>query len=126
MEKEYLYVGYYIDTENNFILKIGTTNDLKRRQSEHNRNYKRATAHTMPKDGSFQYLWYHKLSKYNTLRYEDSNRLLWQEMGIGEFIRNDRFILCKIPNFVPIKIRKTYQIALAFEGEFWLFCLLTL
>ena len=50
MEKEYLYVGYYIDTENNFILKIGTTNDLKRRQSEHNRNYKRATAHTMPKD----------------------------------------------------------------------------
>jgi hypothetical protein len=80
----------------------------------------------MPKDGSFQYLWHHKLSKYNTLRYEDSNRLLWQELGIGEFIRNDRFILCNVPNFVPVKIRKTYQIALAIEGEFWLFCLLTL
>ena len=30
--KEFLYVGYYIDTENHFVLKIGTTNDLKRRQ----------------------------------------------------------------------------------------------
>ena len=126
MEKEYLYVGYYIDTENNFILKIGTTNDLKRRQSEHNRNYKRATAHTMPENGSFQYLWYHKLSKYNTLRYEDSNRLLWQEMGIGEFVRNDRFVLCNVPKFVNIKIRKDYQIELPLPGGFWLFCLLTL
>ena len=114
MEKEYLYVGYYIDTENNFILKIGTTNDLKRRQTEHNRNYKRATAHTMPKDGSFQYLWHHKLSKYNTLRYEDSNRLLWQELGIGEFIRNDRFLLDKLPKELHIKIRKVYTIPLNF------------
>ena len=40
--KEYLYVGYYIDTQGRYILKIGTTNDLKRRQAEHNRNYKRA------------------------------------------------------------------------------------
>lgn len=112
MEKEYLYVGFYTDTEEKFVLKIGTTNDLKRRQSEHNRNYKRAKTHTMPKDGSFQYLWTLPLSKYNTIRYEDRNREMWQEMGIGHFIRNDRFILDNLPKFVPVKIRKTYQIAL--------------
>ena len=32
--KEFLYVGHYIDTNGNFILKVGTTNDLKRRQTE--------------------------------------------------------------------------------------------
>ena len=31
MNKEFLYVGYYVDTEGNTILKIGTTNNLKRR-----------------------------------------------------------------------------------------------
>ena len=118
MEKEYLYVGYYIDINGNFILKIGTTNDLKRRRTEHNRNYKKSPNYTMPKDSNFEYLWSHKLSKYNTLRYEDRNRDLWKEMEIGEFVRNDRFVLCKMPNFVPIKIRKTYQIALCSEGNF--------
>ena len=34
-EKEFLYVGHYIDIDGNYILKIGTTNDLKRRQTEH-------------------------------------------------------------------------------------------
>ena len=41
-EKEFLYVGYYKDVENRIMLKIGTTNDLKRRQTEHTRNYKKA------------------------------------------------------------------------------------
>ena len=41
MDKEFLYVGYYTDTEDNTILKIGTTNNLKRRQQEHTRNYKK-------------------------------------------------------------------------------------
>ena len=49
MNKEFLYVGYYVDTEGNTILKIGTTNNLKRRQQEHTRNYKRAKEYTMPK-----------------------------------------------------------------------------
>jgi uncharacterized membrane protein len=40
-------------------------------------------------------------------------------MGIGEFVRNDRFILSIVPNFVPVKIRKTYQVALA-EGAAFL------
>jgi len=118
MEKEYLYVGYYYDTDGKFILKIGTTNDLKRRATEHTRNYRRAKTHTMPADAKFQYLWSHKLSKYNTLRYEDRNREIWKAMGIGNFIRNDRFILDTMPNFIPVKIRKTYQIALACEGNF--------
>ncbi len=111
-EKEFLYVGYYIDIEGQYILKIGTTNDLKRRAKEHTRNYHRAKQYTMPSNSEFRYLWHHPLSKYNTLRYEDKNRSMWQEQGIGEFVRNDRFILCNVPKFVEIKIRKTYQIAL--------------
>ena len=112
MEKEFLYVGFYIDTNGKYILKIGTTNDLDRRRSEHNRNYKRASEHTMPPNGSFTYLWSHKLSKYNTLRYEDRNRQAWQEANIGEFVRNDRFVLSIIPPTVEVKIRKSYSIAL--------------
>ena len=111
-KKEFLYVGFYHDTDNNFILKIGTTNDLKRRQSEHNRNYKRAKEHTMPLNGSFEYIWTLPLSKYNTLRYEDRNRDLWKEIEIGEYIRNDRFVLCNVPKSVPVKIKKTYTVAL--------------
>ena len=112
MEKEFLYVGFYIDTNGKYILKIGTTNDLDRRRSEHNRNYKRAPEHTMPPNGSFNYLWSHKLSKYNTLRYEDRNRQAWQEANIGEFVRNDRFVLFTVPPTVEVKIRKSYSIAL--------------
>ena len=110
--KEFLYVGYYFDTLGRFILKIGTTNDLDRRQKEHTRNYKRAEHCPMPADGKFEYLWHLPLSKWNTHRFEESNIAEWQEMGIGEYIRNDRFILDNVPHFVPVKIRKTYQIAL--------------
>lgn len=111
-EKEFLYVGQYTDTEGNRILKIGTTNDLDRRRYEHNTNYRRAKTHTMPKSESFEYIWTHKLSKYNTLRYEDRNRKIWQEMGIGKFVRNDRFVLENPIEFVEIAIRKTYKITL--------------
>ena len=112
MEKEYLYVGHYTDTEGNYILKIGTTNDLHRRQLEHNRNYKKSPDHTLSPNSNFEYLWYTKLSKYNTLRYEDLNRELWKQAGVGEFVRNDRFILRNPPSFVEVKIRKTYNVPL--------------
>ena len=112
MEKEFLYVGFYIDTDEKFVLKIGTTNNLVRRRQEHIRNYRKAKVHTLPDDRTFEYLWSVPLSKYNTIRYEDKNREMWQEMGIGHFIRNDRFILDNVPNFVPVKIRKIYQVAL--------------
>ena len=111
-EKEYLYVGTYTDTEGNRILKIGTTNDLNRRRTEHNRSYRRAKVHTLPREENFEYIWTHKLSKYNTLRYEDKNRKAWRESGIGEFVRNDRFVITEEITEVEIKIRKTYKVAL--------------
>lgn len=112
-EKEFLYVGYYIDIDGNYILKIGTTNDLDRRRKEHTRNYRKGKTYTLPPDSEFEYIWIRPLSKYNTLRYEDRTRAEWQNMGIGHFIRNDRFMLDTPPEFVEITIRKTYKIRLA-------------
>lgn len=111
-EKEFLYVGHYIDKEGNYILKIGTTNDLQRRATEHTYNYHKAKQYKMRAGDKFQYDWHIKLSKYNTLRFEDRNRQRWQDMDIGEFVRNDRFV-CKVkPEKVTITIRKTYEIRL--------------
>ena len=119
MEKEFLYIGYYFDTENNFILKIGTTNDLKRRAADHSRNYKKAKKHTMPKNSKFEYIWTLPLSKYNTLRYEDRTIELWQKMEIGTYLRNDRFVCHSIPSEVLVKIRKEYLVKLPnFVGQF--------
>lgn len=111
-EKEFLYVGHYRDTKGRYILKIGTTNDLERRAAEHTRNYKKSREFTMPPDGQFQYDWHLPLSKYNTLRYEDRNRALWQDMGVGRFIRNDRFFCERPPATIAVTIRKTYVIQL--------------
>lgn len=112
MEKEYLYVGGYTDTANRFILKIGTTNDLKRRQAEHTRNYRRAKDYTLPQGSNFEYIWTLPLSKYNTLRYEDKNRQKWQDENIGTFVRNDRFCCAVKPTAVTVKIKKEYVINL--------------
>ena len=112
MDKEFLYVGHYYDINNNYILKIGTTNDLKRRKTEHNYNYRRAKTNTMPRENEFEYNWTLPLSKYNTLRYEDKNRKRWQELAVGVFIRNDRFVCAEKPLEVEVSIRKTYKISL--------------
>ena len=112
MDKEFLYVGHYYDINNNYILKIGTTNDLKRRRTEHNYNYRKAKTNTMPKENEFEYDWTLPLSKYNTLRYEDKNRKKWQELAVGVFIRNDRFVCAEKPLEVEVSIRKTYKISL--------------
>lgn len=112
MEKEYLYIGHYYDTENRYILKIGTTNQLARRQQEHTRNYRRAKEYTLPPDGKFEYDFSIPLSKYNTLRFEDKNRERWKNAGVGEFVRNDRFCCAVKPDNVEITIRKTYVIEL--------------
>lgn len=66
----------------------------------------------MPKDGGFVYDFHLKLSKYNTLRYEDSNRAKWQEMEVGDYVRNDRFCCPVKPDMVEITIRKTYSVLL--------------
>lgn len=110
--KEFLYVGHYTDENGNFMLKIGTTNDLKRRKQEHTRNYRRAKLYKMPKEEEFQYDAVIKLSKYNTLRYEDRTRRAWQEAQIGDFVRNDRFCCVVKPPKVYVKIRKVYEITL--------------
>lgn len=94
------------------MLKVGTTNDLERRRKEHNRNYRKAEEHRMKKKDVFEYDWHLKLSKYNTLRFEDRTRQKWQEMGIGEYVRNDRFCCAEKPIEVEITIRKTYKVAL--------------
>lgn len=110
--KEFLYVGHYFDADGKYILKIGTTNDLKRRAQEHTRKYRKTAKHTLPADGEFVYDWYTPLSKYNTQRYEDSNRAKWQELGVGAFLRNDRFVCDEKPATVAVTIRKTYIISL--------------
>ena len=112
-EKEFLYVGFYIDTDGQYVLKIGTTKDLDRRQKEHTKNYRQAKRHTLPPEGTFEYIWHKPLSKYNTIRYEDSNRENWKNLGIGEFVRNDRFVLSEGVNQVSIRIRKEYEITLS-------------
>ena len=111
-EKEYLYVGHYVDLSGNYILKIGTTNNLERRRKEHTRNYRKSPVYTLDVFDEFVYDWHVKLSKYNTIRYEDRNREKWQEMGVGEFVRNDRFCCQSKPEKVDITIRKTYEITL--------------
>lgn len=112
MQKEWLYVGHYTDTDGKFVLKIGTTNDLCRRQSEHTRNYRKATKHTMPPTEQFKMDWYKPLSKYNTIRFEDRNRDWWIEQGFGQFVRNDRFVFAEPPSQVCVRIRKVWEVSL--------------
>lgn len=111
-EKEYLYVGHYWDVDHNYILKIGTTNNLCRRQTEHTRNYRRAKINTMPAENQFVYDWYLPLSKYNTLRYEDKNRQAWIDQEVGKFVRNDRFCCAEKPRSVVVRVRKEYEVFL--------------
>lgn len=110
MEKEFLYVGHYIDQNGNYVLKVGTTNNLERRQKEHNRNYAKTPNH--PRETDFEYDWWRELSKWNTLRYEQKTKDQWREKNFGEYIRNDRFIFERKPRKVFVTIRKTYEIIL--------------
>ena len=111
-EKEFLYVGHYIDTKGRYILKIGTTNNLERRKQEHTRNYRKTNGYKLPPDKEFVYDFWLPLSKYNTIRFEDRNRERWQAEGVGEFVRNDRFYCAEKPEYVDIVIRKTYRVML--------------
>lgn len=111
--KEFLYVGHYIDTKGNYILKIGTTNDLQRRRNEHTTNYRKSKNYQLPKGERFCYDWYHPLSKYNTLRFEDRTRDAWIAANVGEYVPNDRFNCGKTkPETVIVTIKKTYEISL--------------
>jgi hypothetical protein len=116
-EKEYLYIGHYVDTLNRYVLKVGTTNDLKRRRYQHNTSYRKArkAEAIMPQSEEFTYDWHIRLSKYNTLRYEDRIKSEWVEAGFGKYLNNDRFIFPSVaekPEKLYITIRKTYEVVL--------------
>ena len=110
--KDFLYVGHYIDTDGNYILKIGTTNDLETRQSQHTRYYAKAKNHPMAEGPQFAFDWYLPLSRANTHRYEESIKELWISQAFGTHIRNDRFCFTAKPDKVYITIRKTYEVVL--------------
>jgi predicted GIY-YIG superfamily endonuclease len=113
MEETFLYIGHYTDRNGNYILKLGTTNNLDRRQKEHNRNYKKATTHTMREDSAFEYDWWRALdTKYDALAFEDDNRDLWKEENFGKYMRQDRFVCDKKPRKVKIYLEDVYEITL--------------
>lgn len=110
--KEFLYVGHYIDKAGNYILKVGTTKHPEQRAKEHTRNYARASKYTMREGTCFEYDQLIPLSHLNTLRYEEKTRDQWKNEGIGTFIRNDRFLCEEKPKSVRVTIRKTYIVEL--------------
>ena len=110
--KEFLYIGHYVAVTGEYVLKIGTTNDLQRRASEHTRNYHRTPNYPMPADSAFIYDDFIPLSHYSTLRFEENNKEMYKNAGFGEYLNNDRFIFREKPSICTIKIRKTYEIAL--------------
>lgn len=112
-EKEYLYLGTYKGINGEIVLKIGTTNDLKRRRYQHNTSYRKPSSKVqMPATETFEYIWTHELSRSNTHRYEDLNKDIWIEMGFGEYVENDRFVFQEMPKSCLIKIKNIYEIAL--------------
>lgn len=109
--KEYLYLGHYYDTNGDYILKIGTTNDLKRRLLQHNQYYPRANKSPMRENEKFVYDWHLKLSHDNTLKYEN----IFKEMmkaSKADYIANDRFRYKRKPKKIYVTIKKVYEVEL--------------
>lgn len=110
--KEFFYVGHYISESGEYVFKVGTTNDPKRRRAEHNRAYAKTPNHPMRAGTTFEYDWLKALSKYTTLRIEDREKERFQAENFGCYLNNDRFIFAVKPPEVKITVRKTYTIAL--------------
>ena len=109
--KEYLYLGYYRAKSGKVILKIGTTSDLKRRAQEHTSHYKKILNEPIADGEKFNYLWHVRLTRANTLKFEKSNRdSLKNALNGAKYLKNDRFIMEKLPETVEITIRKRYII----------------
>lgn len=112
-EKQYLYLGTYKGINGEIVLKIGTTNDLKRRRYQHNTSYRKPSSKVqMPATETFEYIWTHELSESNTRRFETLNKNIWRRMGFGEYVENDRFVFQEMPKSCLIKIKNIYEIAL--------------
>lgn len=110
--KEFLYVGHYTDIHGNKLVKVGTTSDLERRRQEHTLNYRKSPVYPLGANDQFDYDGFIPLSKCNTIRYEEKTKNLWTDEGMGIYVRNDRFLVQEWPEFVKVKIRKTYYIKL--------------
>ena len=110
-EKEYLYIGHYIDTLDNYILKVGTTSNLARRLMQHNKFYPTAVKNPMKKNEQFSHDWFIKLSHANTLKYEASFKEAMRMIG-ENYVQNDRFIFNENPKKIFVTIKKTYEVAL--------------
>ena len=110
-EKEFFYLGFYIDRENNFLLKYGTTCELPRRRREHRKGNPKLKNYPASEEFPFEYVWHIPLSKANTLKLEDDFREQAKELGFYKHIQNDRIVLEKeLPEFIKIKIKKEYII----------------
>lgn len=98
---DYLYFISFPDerTEEKKLVKIGTTNDIIRRMKEHQKYY----------NTTILIEWISPAySKWTTLRIEDRMKKFWIEKDLGEWIRNDRFLIDKDIKNITITVRKSY------------------
>ena len=101
--KEYIYfirIGEPADR----LFKIGTTNNIKRRMSEHKRTYQKDIEIL----GTIAVT-----SKYTTLRVEENMISEWKNKKGWVYKRNDRFIIPEDVQSISIKVRKEYIINLS-------------
>ena len=83
------------------LYKIGTTNNLKRRMREHEKNYQKP----------IEVLWVSPAySKWTTLRVETATIEQWKQLEGFEYIRNDRFISNPTIRAVTIKVKKEWVV----------------
>jgi len=85
------------------LFKIGTTNNPKRRMTEHRRGYGK----------KIHVIWLSPplKSRFSTLRVEENMINLWRETEpTWQYMRNDRFIIPIGVEKVSIKIRKEYEV----------------
>lgn len=100
---EVLYLLQIGEVENGKrLIKIGTSNNIKRRMKEHERYYKK----------DIYVLWFKPLkSKWTTLMKEEENKEIWKTFTRFEYQRNDRFY---IPDYlwgISVKIRKLHNVS---------------
>ena len=97
-KKDHVYFIRIGDPSEN-LYKIGTTNNLKRRMREHEKNYQKPV----------EILWVSPAySRWTTLKVETAMIEQWKQTKGFEYIRNDRFIIDPTIRAVSIKVRKNW------------------
>lgn len=100
MKHDYIYFIRIGDKSDN-LYKIGTTNNIQRRMSQHERYYKK----------SVEVLWTSPAySKYTTLRVEERTIEKWKHLEGFQYIRNDRFIIDPSIKQVTITVKKDWTV----------------